>query len=328
MEPHIEVARVRYAKVQPSYQKTAENIATEIRHGAIGKYLDCVVEARAKDVSSYVIKLLGSKGSIDPWDGVYDKIGVRIIVRHALDLDTACDLVSDLFGKPVHVTDDRTADIPVHELRYPRLHLQVPVPPALDASKAAEGPPSCEIQIRTEASNLWSRMSHSYLYKPSFKLPKVVVRSLYRLLALVELFDSEVERAVSAMSKDPDRDVNLLVSQLERIFHAFCATQYDADLTRTISSVILKAVKEEERPHYASRLATFAQEMRPDLEQAFKEYGPGSTPANLGTYILASQPESVAIFERLTNAPRTLSQVWRNNSFPDELLEDMKGVWA
>ena len=327
MDAQVEAARVRYARVRPSYEKTAQNLATEIRHGAIRKNLNCVVEARAKEVSSYVIKVLSKKGIKDPWGDVYDKIGLRIVVQHALQLDVAYDLVTELFGDPLFVTDDRKADIPETELRYPRLHLQMSVPAALDASAGAEGAPTCEVQIRTEASNLWSRMSHYLLYKPTFKLPKVVRRSLYRLLALVELYDSEVERAVDAMRKDPDRDVNLLVSQLERIFYAFCTAHYNVELTRRISSVIIEAVREDERHTYADRLAIFAAEMREDLERAYREYGPGSTPANLGTFVLASQPESLAIFERLTHAPRTLTQVWEQNSFPDELLEDMKGVW-
>jgi hypothetical protein len=150
---------------------------------------------------------------------------------------------------------------------------------------------------------------------------------LYRLLALVELYDSEVERAVAAMTKDPDRELNILVSQLERIFYAFCASDYDVDLTREITAVVLKAVRPDERPDYPERLGAFAAEMRRDLELAYRDYGPGSVPASLGTYILASQPESVAIFERLTNAPRALTQAW-TQTLPEQLLDDMKGVWA
>ncbi|GIF09511.1 nucleotidyltransferase family protein [Actinoplanes siamensis] len=328
MSTIIELARERYARVRPSYELTAQNLVTEIRHGAISKNLDCVVEGRAKEVSSYVLKALSSKDVVDPWADVYDKIGLRIVVGHTLDLDVACDLVSELFGEPVYVTDDRRMDIPDNELRYPRLHLQVAVPPGLDASDGVEGKPTCEIQIRTEAANLWSRMSHSYLYKPSSRLPKVVRRSLYRLLALVELYDSEVERAVRAMANDRDRNLNLLVSQLERIFYAFCAADYDADLTRKVSAVVLQSVRESERAAYANKLGQFAAEMRADLENVYREYGPGSTPAALGTYLMVSQPESVAIFERLSNAPRTLSQVWKSNGIPEDLLQDMKGVWA
>ncbi|GIM95692.1 hypothetical protein [Paractinoplanes toevensis] len=328
MDTRIEAARSRYAKVRSSYEATAQNLVTEIRHGAIQKNLDCTVEGRAKDVSSYVLKAMSSKSVVDPWEEIYDKIGLRVVVRHTLDLDVARELVCELFGEPVHVLDDRQSDVPENQLRYPRLHLQVGVPPALDVSAGAEGKPTFEVQIRTEASHLWSRMSHLYLYKPSAKLPKVVRRSLYRLLALVELYDSEVERAVIAMEQDRDRDLNLLVSQLERIFYAFCAADYDVELTRKVSGVLLQAVRESDRASYSSRLAAFAAEMRSDLESAYREYGPGSTPASLGTYLLVSQPESVAIFERLTYAPRTLSQVWSANGVPEELLQDMKGVWA
>ncbi|MFY1668993.1 hypothetical protein ACN27G_03390 [Plantactinospora sp. WMMB334] len=324
----LEEARLRYVQERPIYESVAKAMAAEVRHEAYRKRLDCLVSSRAKEVSSFVKKALTDKRVQNPYDDVYDKAGVRVVVAHGFDIDVTLQILRELFGEPSYLADDRHEDLPEDQLRYPRIHAQMVVPEVLALSLNAGAPMSCEFQIRTEASNLWSRMSHSLLYKPEISLPKSVRRSLYRLLALIELFDSEVQRAVAAMKSDPDRELNQLVAQLERIFLAFCGADFNAHLTRDVAGLILQTLRPEVQADYCDVLAEFAKRKRLDLEATYRDYGPNSEPGRLGSYLLASQPESIAIFERLESAPRAISALWKKTDIPEDLLDQMKDLWA
>ena len=321
---HLDEARQRYIAERPKYEKMAAHIAHRVRVGATGISMKCNVTHRAKLVSSFVKKSLSSQ---DPWSEVADKAGVRIVVGHAADLDVALNLVNDLFGPPVWLADDRTLDGAEDQLRYPRLHVQVKAKPLPDGTPLPD-PAECEIQIRTEASDLWSRMSHSMLYKPESALPKNVRRSLYRLLALVELYDREVERAVVAMKEDPDQVLNSIVAQSESIFYTFCTASYNMDLSREIAQIILETLGAEEKNAYCSELAGFAELHRGRLERLYRDYGPNSAAGLLGTYLLVGQPESIAIFERLQNAPYAFTAAWNEHMSNEDLLNDMKDIWG
>src|SRR5262249_2487238 len=158
-------------------------------------------------------------------------------------------------------------------LRYPRLHIQVNAPTDAGVTPDSGEPIQCEIQIRTEAADLWARMSHAMLYKPTTALPESVVRSLYRLLALVELYDGEVERAVTAMSEDPDHPLNEILQQAERSFYALCSVPHDRDLSREIGRVVLRAIPTGKLGSYRAHLATFADENREQLDAVYRDYG-------------------------------------------------------
>jgi Uncharacterized protein conserved in bacteria len=326
MMADIDSVRRRYIKERPKYELIAQTVANRIRDGAVSKNLNCNVTFRAKRVESFVKKCV-MRDYADPWRDISDKAGVRIIVSHSGDLDIAFNLVRELFGEPVWYSDYRELDDIEHELRYPRLHMQVVSPPLPDGTTLPD-PAECEVQIRTEALDLWARMSHSLLYKPQAELPKNVRRSLYRLLALIELYDQEVERAVVAMQEDPDRDLHSIMAQSERLFHIFCTAPYNADLSREVLRVVLSTLRPEEVPGYCSELRGFADLHKVRLENIFRDYGPNSKSGASGTYLLATQPESIPIFERLENAPMLFRAKWIEYMGNDDLLDDMRSIWG
>ncbi|MFI8806308.1 GTP pyrophosphokinase family protein [Micromonospora chalcea] len=318
-------ARRRYVAERPGYEELAKAVARHIQLLAIKEQLGCSVTYRAKDVSSFVKKFI-EKDLANPWSEIYDKAGVRIVVRHSGDLDKAVRLVADNLS-PLWSIDDREDERGEDLLRYPRLHFQVGAS-ALPSNfgYGSDDNRSCEIQIRTAAADLWASMSHKFLYKPSAELPKHVRRSLYGLLALVEVYDREVERAVAELARLPDHLLNSVVDQAERIYYTFCATSYNLELSREIIAVILQAVDEEEQPQYGEMLADFASRERHRLTQIFQHYGPVTAVGAEGSFVLVGQPEGIAIFERLSAAPLRLSAAW-NSHLPEELLLEMKSLW-
>ncbi|MFJ8002513.1 hypothetical protein ACIQ7D_36315 [Streptomyces sp. NPDC096310] len=148
-------------------------------------------------------------------------------------LDPALEMIKDCLDVR-WVEDDRDTPGDEDRLRYPRLHVQAVM---VGGEEDPDGNPyDCEIQLRTEAVDLWSRMSHKLLYKPGVTPPPDVRRSLYRLIALVELFDLEVERGVEAMAQHPDlaRSNHHLLNTAEQIYRTFTDHPYSTDLSHEV----------------------------------------------------------------------------------------------
>jgi hypothetical protein len=69
-------------------------------------------------------------------------------------------------------------------------------------------------------------------------------------------------------------------------------------------------VHEDERAGHVERLEAFAEQHHESLEEMPRAYGPGSTPASHGRYLLVGQPESLIICERMETAPFLLRSRW------------------
>ena len=314
----------RYRQERSRIEVMAELTAAYMRRRAARLHLSCQISSRAKEVSSF-IKKAHYKPYADPWKEITDKAGIRIVVPYSSLLDHALDMVTSNFTV-VRIEDDRKKPGSEDRLEYPRLHVQIrPRGEEMDPDGV---PYECEVQIRTEAADVWARMSHSLMYKPGVTtdIPSDVRRSLYRLIALVELYDLEVERGVKALDEHPDFSRNnRLLAEAERIYQTFSLHPYDRELSQDVVDVLIDSIGDE--PGYADRLVEFAEEQRPRLERLYEEYGPASEQfLEHGRYLLVSQPESLIIFERLANARYDLQETWEG-SLEDRWLDDMARIW-
>lgn len=316
----------RYRQQLSEIEKAAELTAAYIRRRAARTHLNCQVTSRAKEISSFIKKAY-RKGYEDPWTEITDKVGIRIVVPYSGLLDEALDLVTRKCNfTVVRVEDDRKKPGFEDRLEYPRLHVQIR---AHGEGMDPDGSHyECEVQIRTEAADVWARMSHSLMYKPgsTTDIPPDVRRSLYRLIALVELYDSEVERGVQALAEHPDFSrSNRLLAEAERIYQTFSSHPYDRELSEDVVDVLVDAIGDD--PGYADHLVEFAEENRATIERAYEQFGPSSKQfLEYGRYLLVSQPESLIIFERLANARYDLQETWEGN-LEERLLTDMARIW-
>ena len=325
MSLSVEEAFQRYQRERPQIEEAVEATKTRLEEHLARRRVTCQVSARAKEVSSFQTKVY-RKNYTDPWKQITDKAGVRVVVPHGGLLDPALDEVKRCLDV-VEVQDDRHA--PGHEdrLRYPRLHIQA----IMVGNKAdPDGTPyECEIQLRTEAVDLWSRMSHKLLYKPGAAPPADVSRSLYRLIALVELFDLEVQRGVEAMAQHPElARSNQLLDVAEQVYRTFTHHPFSTELSYNVIDVLSRTIDDPDG--YREHLTQFAERFRGRIERVYTDYGPNSAHfLRHGRYLLASQPESLIIFERLSNNARyRLRSAWDAGELPDNMLTDIAQVWG
>ncbi|MGW8558094.1 hypothetical protein [Streptomyces tubercidicus] len=317
----------RYQAELPHIRKAAQLTGALLRRKTARAQITCEVTHRAKEIGSFVTKAY-HKEYPDPWKEITDKAGVRITVQHKGLLDDALKAVKanlTLVEDPQDYREQEDIE-GKYTLQYPRLHVQV-----LAAGGLTDGdgrPYECEIQIRTEATDLWARMSHRLLYKAgTTDVPRDVSRSLYRLIALVELYDLEVERGVHVLEQHPDfTRSNRLLDQAEFLYRTFTDHEYRRDLSEDIVDVLVATVERE--ADYPNKLTQFAEQYRDQLEATYRHYGPTSELfLTHSRYVLASQPESLIIFERLTTAKMLLRGTWADQ-LSDTLLTDMAEIWS
>ncbi|WP_328447586.1 hypothetical protein OG780_12440 [Streptomyces sp. NBC_00386] len=321
----IDEVLARYRRELPRIETAAKLTAAHLRRRAARKRINCEVSCRAKDLGSFVTKVQ-HKDYADPWTQVTDKAGVRVVVQHEGLLDPMLDLIQESLNVVGEPEDDRLIVGAEDRLQYSRLHVQVIA--SGDQASDDGKPYECEIQIRTEAMDLWARMSHKLMYKAEASaVPSNVRRSLYRLIALIELYDLEVRRGVEAMTHYPDvAQSNRLLDEVEHLFRTFTEHRPRRDLSEEVVDVLVKAIPDP--AVYPERLAKFIDERREDLERAYKDYGSESDHfLRHGRYILASQPESLIIFERLSSSKMLLQGRWVDE-LPESMLNDMADAWG
>ncbi|MCX4834362.1 RelA/SpoT domain-containing protein [Streptomyces sp. NBC_01016] len=317
----------RYREERPCIERAAEATKAHLEHHIARRGIDCQVTARAKELTSFNAKARSPrKNYADPWKEITDKAGVRVIVPHSGLLNPALDVIKD--NLTVVEVQDYRDDVGKEDLlRYPRLHVQAVVVGGIQDPDGA--PYECEIQLRTEAIDLWSRMSHKLLYKPGVSPPADVSRSLYRLIALVELFDLEVERGWDALAQqDPElARGNRLLKIAEHTYRTFTDHPYSRDLSQDVIEVLSQTI--DDAAAYSDQLAEFTERFRERIQRNYADYGPTSAHfLQHGRYLLASQPESLIIFERLANARFRLKSTWKKSELPETMLTDMAQIWG
>src|SRR6266508_2606856 len=93
---NLEALRQRWITERPIYEQLAGHVRDTINQQARHRGIYCVVESRAKEVSSFLKKVL-RKDYESPYDAIGDKAGVRITVMYPDAVSDAERLVRDLF---------------------------------------------------------------------------------------------------------------------------------------------------------------------------------------------------------------------------------------
>ncbi|MCE8424734.1 MAG: hypothetical protein J5U17_03025 [Candidatus Methanoperedens sp.] len=157
-----------------------------------------ILEAHTKDPDHLREKILREDKSYkDPLHEITDLSGLRIILRHLTDVNKVVKLIEEEF-----VIDKENSiyiyDIPANQFGYRSIHLVVCHKE--ERLKLIEWNDfkllKAEIQIRTHLQHAWAEISHEFIYKVDTDIPKEVRRPLFRLSALFEIADEEVNRIV------------------------------------------------------------------------------------------------------------------------------------
>lgn len=281
------------------------------------------IEGRTKETRSLLLKIVRKEREGrtfgDPLVEIGDKVGVRADLVYFNDVDRLVERISqasdifeqisedDIEDKRLSLQIDRVGYIGVHISVTPRKRR------GLDASMAR-----CEIQIRTNAQAAWAMASHDLVYKPMVPLSGLDTRRVYRLTALMELFDEQVGQARSAALSSRDYPLAVIVSALENVRFEFVNTEYDKQLTADILRALEGDITAESAFRLSHDIEDFSRTNALDLGRLL-----------VGSYpLLTSQPEAILIYMRLEADRFSLEQQWIDAGLPRSLLVDMADAWG
>lgn len=309
--------RLRFLEERPRYEALCDYVAGRLCAEIAARRVVAVhVDARVKDVASVVKKAI-RKQYANPWDDIRDKVGVRLVAAYADAVPELEDLVHESFA--VQHYEDKRASLEPNRLDYLGSHFEASLREDDGAGELADL--VFEVQIHTRAESLWAGVSHELLYKSPDVPPSDVSRSLYRLLALVELFDLEVGRARRAIMEQPGYPEAVVLAELERHFFSITAHRADPELSRFVIAALRPLLTAEDLAHYPSTLDRFVAEHEEKLRSIYEDYLTDDRNP------LVSQPESLLVFERLEHDRLRLPDVWIEQ-LPAALLRSFSEIWG
>jgi ppGpp synthetase/RelA/SpoT-type nucleotidyltranferase len=311
-----------YAAQRPNYKDLATLIGTEVERRLDARGLEVIVQWRAKDTMSFVKKAL-RKDYVDPLGQIGDKAGVRVIVHYLEHVPIVQQVVDDICY--IHDSETKLDALDYDKLGYLGVHLEVQPRPELVALGANDQVADlrAELQIHTKAQSAWAVVSHDLLYKPPVSLPGEAKRSVTRLVALVELFDAEVERLRQTLRNAPDFKELMVTDELDNHIIKFTAHKPDKALSALTVPALVRTYDVPPEAVVAERVEPFIERHETKLRSIYTAYE-DDTRANP----LLFQPEALLLFERFESAPDDVRAAWPGEDLPVALLYNLALIWG
>jgi ppGpp synthetase/RelA/SpoT-type nucleotidyltranferase len=285
----------------------------------------CDVDHRTKSVASFLKKVLrkqqeGSLIADQPvYDQIRDKAGIRVVATYLSDVARADEVVRNLF--PDAPSEDKAQDLGHAKIGYLGVHydavLQVDHLNPVDEGLRGL---ACEIQVHTTVQSAWAKVAHELAYK-AFQAPEEsVLRMIYRLAPLMEIFDDQAQRAREAVYSQPGFPEAAVLDELEEHFYRFTGRDFDRLLSLEIIHELWPLIEDVGQP-YGPAIDAFVQQHHAKLEEIFERY------ADDDRSLLLFQPESLLVFEQLERDPFRLTAQW-NQVLPMDLLQPLGAAWG
>lgn len=314
---NIEGLRQRYSQERSEYQEFANHIKKNLEILTRKRKIICSIDARAKEVDSLIKKALLKKYS---YEQIKDKAGVRIIVTYEEELSALEKIINASFD--VIDSDTKLNHLNSNELGYIGIHFEVKLKQSyIESISGRYDDMICEIQLHTQAQNLWSTVSHKLLYKPSKPLSIEIQRDIYRLSALAGIFDNAVKNVKKDIfSSSPEAKI---LSILDKNHYRFRGNHsFNRELSTEIIQELQKLLTDEEQLYFEDILNEFVTNDENKLEEFFDYYLEDNCLS-----LLLSQPESLFVLERLQKDKFALRDIWQD-LLPAKMLQDLASAWG
>ncbi|HEY5941265.1 MAG TPA: RelA/SpoT domain-containing protein [Solirubrobacterales bacterium] len=322
MASRYDEVRAAYVKERPLYQQLCSKCEELLRDGLRKAGVRGEIEARVKEPVSYLRKVLRDPDYLSGKRPIQDKAGLRIVLPYFNDEKAVRQVIEDRFE--VDAREETVDRLGADRLGYLAVHYIVRVREGWldeDEQTLFEGI-QAEIQVGSIAQRAWAEVSHELIYKGAVDIPVEYQRIINRLVALMEVFDSEVKRAREEIATVPGFEFAPLISALDKELLRFTGRTPDRTLSQHIISQLGTAYKETPEEIFASSIEPWLTDNRERLAELYDNYGD-----DLEAYPLFFQPESFLIFERSENDPAGLRAAWPVE-IPDQLLVSMTELWG
>jgi len=223
----VEILNQEYARLNKSLDSFGQELSEQIQQifDENKIVVGFPIQHRTKTWTSVEKKLknLTVKSILD----IQDLCGLRFVLLFKRDISKVKEIISQNFKVlKQYDTHDRLGS---DQFGYSSFHMIIQMPeswftiPTLKNFKELKA----EIQIRTMAQHTWAAASHILQYKTDDNVPKAILRSVYRVSAILETVDIEFERfleereeylaKLNSLSADEISEYTLNVNSLEKI---------------------------------------------------------------------------------------------------------------
>ena len=281
------------------------------------------ITGRAKEPRSFGIKACVGRKYADPLRDITDKAGVRVTVIYERDVKPAVEVAKATF---TCLSVDRKLDALDYDKNgYLGTHLDVELTAAqVAASDSRFAGRKFEVQVRTMAQSAWAEVSHAQLCKPAADVPDLLKRRIFRLVALVELFDSEVEAFREEAALTPGYREAGAIGDFTEFLAALGNTRSpNRHLTLELSAAIVP-LYDASVDSVHEIVKAFADDNRDGLTNLVSE-AEHLEARELNP--LLAQPELPMLCERLERDRIRLEQQWPSE-IPTEWLDDLAEKWG
>jgi len=179
-----------YKAQHKEYETFTTKLVSDIRKFLEAERIDCLINGRAKTVSSLSNKFArkGQKYYASLFE-IPDLVGVRVIVDHPDEVERVQKIIEEKFievGEFEVVKGQKGEErIPEFDNKrgcfgYQSIHIDM-----------RKGEKRVEIQVRTLLQHSWAKFSHKYFYKNEDDVDDKWKRNLFMLSAVLQLADKE-----------------------------------------------------------------------------------------------------------------------------------------
>ena len=295
----------------------AQHVKAKLKEQARKQGIPCVVTCRAKSLRSFSAKLV-QRLDVGNYSDVRDRAGVRVVVPYLRLLEGTENLIKSLFDFGEQDRRDRREENEPNVFEYRATHFWVTCPDVDDILLGKE----CEIQLLTRAESMWADAEHDVSYKSVRPPPNHIRRAYYRLAALMEIFDLEIQRLRHEMENIDDLPGARLLSALEPYHREFVGGGYNGRLSGLVLDLLTEQVILDPVDSAISDINAFIQANRGRLTDLLAQYEDDDY-ANP----LIWQPELPAILFCLDNRWARIQEYW-TDAFPIELLKSLGTDWS
>lgn len=321
MASQYEDVRAAYIRERPIYLELCNKGKELLLSGLPEAGVRGEVDGRVKDLVSYLRKMLRKSEYLSGERLIQDKAGLRVILPY-FDEEGEVGAVIERFFH-VDEREETVERLGADRLGYLAVHYIVRIREEfLDEEKQTlfDGL-QMEVQVGSIAQRAWAEVSHELIYKGAVDVPVAYQRIINRLVALMEVFDSEVARAREAIAQLPGFEVAPLISELDRELLRFTSKVPDRSLSQRIVPA-LAALYGGEAGAASAKIQPWLNQERGRIAELHEEYE-----GNFEINPLFYQPEAFLIFERADSDPAGLKTAWPGE-IPRELLVSLTELWG
>lgn len=195
----IHQLQINYDLLKPQAEKFMISLCEQFEHLFLTNSitLGVPIECRVKKWDSIYDNIERNKLSLSNVIDLDDLVGIRLILLFKRDLDKIHELINNTFN--VTRYEDTSTRLTETQFGYQSVHYIITLPKnwLRIPSFRDFGKFKAEIQVRTLAQHIWAAASHKLQYKQESSVPPPIMRSIYRVSAILETVDLEFERVLS-----------------------------------------------------------------------------------------------------------------------------------